>query len=241
MRLPCAEQAVAFLAKDTNGLARSLVALKGVFPSADVAGMVVRQPALLMERSAEQLAATAEQLRQLLPDFDTNWWEALCVRRIMMISTAGGNIAFGQQYRSMCMCTQLTASMCMQQRCVITASKFATPPQRQHSDNHCSDEGLGRVQPPATGAPAHIRMGYDCVQQQIGFLPKNVATTTALSSGCRLVEQHPQIALDVETFGETLAEAQRMMPNADIGRALRTNPSMIFGFERRSSMIPYDS
>ncbi len=82
LALPCAEQAVAFLARDTNGLARSLVALKGVFPSADVAGMVVRQPALLMERSAEQLAATAEQLRQLLPDFDTNWWEAVCVRRM---------------------------------------------------------------------------------------------------------------------------------------------------------------
>ena len=34
---------------------------------------VVRQPALLMERDEAQLAAAAEQLHQLLPQFDTDW------------------------------------------------------------------------------------------------------------------------------------------------------------------------
>lgn len=58
---------------------------------------------------------------------------------------------------------------------------------------------------------------------------------------CRLLERHPQIALDVDTFAETLAEAERMLPNQDVMHTLAHNPNMIFGFERRASMIPYDS
>lgn len=67
-------QAVAFLAGDTNRLAVRLARLKDVFPTADVAAMVVKQPALLMGRSEEQLAAAVEKLRQLLLDFDIDWW-----------------------------------------------------------------------------------------------------------------------------------------------------------------------
>lgn len=58
---------------------------------------------------------------------------------------------------------------------------------------------------------------------------------------CWLVEQHPQTLLDSDTFAETVAEARRMIPDLDIPSALHRNPSFIFGFERRSSMIPYDS
>jgi hypothetical protein len=57
----------------------------------------------------------------------------------------------------------------------------------------------------------------------------------------RLLEQHPQIVLDVDTFAQTLAEAKRMLPDQDIMHTLAHNPNMIFGFERRDSMIPYDS
>lgn len=57
----------------------------------------------------------------------------------------------------------------------------------------------------------------------------------------RLLERHPQIVLDVDTFAQTLAEAKRMLPDQDIMHTLAHNPNMIFGFERRGSMIPYDS
>lgn len=122
-------KAVAYFAADTNRLALALVELKRLFPTADVANMVVKQPALLIERSPQELAVAAEKLRELLPRFDIDW----------------------------------------------------------------------------------------------------------------LLERHPQIALDVDTFAETLAEAQRMMPNQDVMHTLAHNPNMIFGFERRASMIPYDS
>lgn len=105
------------------------MSLKDVFPAADLAGMAVRQPDILVGRSTGQVQDAARQLRGLLPSFDIDW----------------------------------------------------------------------------------------------------------------LVEQHPQILLDPGTFAETLAEARRVMPGVDVAAALRRNPAMIFGFERRSSMIPYDS
>ena len=67
-------QAVAYFAADTNRLALGLVRLKQIFPTADVATMVVKQPALLLEATPEQLATAAEQLRQLLPRFDIDWY-----------------------------------------------------------------------------------------------------------------------------------------------------------------------
>jgi hypothetical protein len=70
-------QAVAYFAADTNRLAMGLVRLKQILPSADVSSMVVKQPALLLERTPEQLAAAVEQLRQLLPRFDIDWYAYL--------------------------------------------------------------------------------------------------------------------------------------------------------------------
>lgn len=67
-------QAIAYFAADTNRLALGLVRLKQIFPTADVASMVVKQPALLLEATPEQLATAAEQLRQLLPRFDIDWY-----------------------------------------------------------------------------------------------------------------------------------------------------------------------
>lgn len=120
---------VAALAADTHSLALKLVALKTIFPAANVATMVVKQPAILTQRTQQQLQDAANRLRELLPDFDIDW----------------------------------------------------------------------------------------------------------------LVEQHPNITMEPDGFAETLQEAKRMQPKLNVAKALRTNPSMIFGFERRATMIPYDS
>lgn len=64
---------MAYFAADTNRLALALVELKRLFPTANVANMVVKQPALLIERTPQQLAAAAEKLRELLPRFDIDW------------------------------------------------------------------------------------------------------------------------------------------------------------------------
>jgi len=56
---------------------------------------------------------------------------------------------------------------------------------------------------------------------------------------CRLVEQYPSL-LDVESFETALQEAKRMMPNLDLVAAMKRNPDMIFGFQRRGHMVPYD-
>ena len=53
------------------------------------------------------------------------------------------------------------------------------------------------------------------------------------------MEQHPSL-LDVESFETALQEAKRMMPNLDLVAAMTRNPDMIFGFQRRGDMIPYD-
>lgn len=56
---------------------------------------------------------------------------------------------------------------------------------------------------------------------------------------CRLVSEHPQV-LDVKTFEQAVKEAKHIMPDMNVSHMMRMNPTMIFGFQRGASLIPYD-
>mmetsp|Transcript_6066 Transcript_6066/g.17358 ORF Transcript_6066/g.17358 Transcript_6066/m.17358 type:complete len:270 (+) Transcript_6066:292-1101(+) len=118
------------LSRDVQQLAQRLVELKELFPKVDVAGMVIRQPEIVVARTTAQLREAAVQLQELMP------WTGVC--------------------------------------------EF-------------------------------------------------------------MVSEQPQILLDPAALKETFAEAKRIMPNWDIPKALTANPSVIFNFERRGNMIPYDN
>ena len=64
-------------------------------------------------------------------------------------------------------------------------------------------------------------------------------TNVLVSCLCRLVEQYPSL-LDVESFETALEDAKMMMPNLDLVAVMTRNPEIIFGFQRRGHMIPYD-
>ena len=53
------------------------------------------------------------------------------------------------------------------------------------------------------------------------------------------MEQYPNL-LNVESFESALKEARRIWPKLDLTDVMTRNPHIIFAFERRASMIPYD-
>jgi hypothetical protein len=60
-----------------------------------------------------------------------------------------------------------------------------------------------------------------------------------LLSWRRLVETYPNL-LNVESFEGALKEARRIWPSLDLTDVMTRNPHIIFAFERRAFMIPYD-
>jgi len=56
----------------------------------------------------------------------------------------------------------------------------------------------------------------------------------------RLVSEHPNEVLRVDSFLEAIEEAKRLIPTIDIDDMLATNPTRVFSFERGSNLIPGD-
>lgn len=55
----------------------------------------------------------------------------------------------------------------------------------------------------------------------------------------KLVEENPSM-LDIEELHVAMAEAQRIMPNLDVQKAMGSDPQLILSFQRGSQLIPYD-
>lgn len=55
----------------------------------------------------------------------------------------------------------------------------------------------------------------------------------------KLVEENPSM-LDIEELRVAMAEAQRIMPDLDVQKAMGSDPQMILSFQRGSQLIPYD-
>lgn len=55
----------------------------------------------------------------------------------------------------------------------------------------------------------------------------------------KLVEENPSM-LDIEELRVALAEAQRIMPDLDVQKAMGSDPQLILSFQRGSQLIPYD-
>lgn len=53
----------------------------------------------------------------------------------------------------------------------------------------------------------------------------------------RLVEENPAM-LDVAGLRAAMAEAQRIMPQLDVQRAMATDPQLIFSFQTGNQLIP---
>ena len=56
---------------------------------------------------------------------------------------------------------------------------------------------------------------------------------------CRIVQEHASV-LDTDTFKKALQEAQRLLPEMDVGELLSRDPGMVLQFQRGSTMIAYD-
>lgn len=55
----------------------------------------------------------------------------------------------------------------------------------------------------------------------------------------KLVEENPSM-LDIEELRVAMAEAQRIMPQLDIQKAMASDPQIVLSFQRGSQLIPYD-
>lgn len=53
----------------------------------------------------------------------------------------------------------------------------------------------------------------------------------------RLVEANPAM-LDVPGLQKAMAEAQRIMPQLDVQKAMATDPQLIFSFQTGNQLIP---
>lgn len=60
------------LAADPDALAMKLVRLKEIFPEADTAQMVCSQLSLVLSTDLQSIAASAKELRQLLPNVNVD-------------------------------------------------------------------------------------------------------------------------------------------------------------------------
>lgn len=55
----------------------------------------------------------------------------------------------------------------------------------------------------------------------------------------KLVEENPSM-LDIEELRVAMAEAQRIMPQLDVQKAMGSDPQLILSFQRGAQLIPYD-
>lgn len=55
----------------------------------------------------------------------------------------------------------------------------------------------------------------------------------------KIVEENPSM-LDIEELRVAMAEAQRIMPQLDVQKAMGSDPQMILSFQRGTQLIPYD-
>lgn len=64
---------IAGLAGNPEQVVERLISLKALLPTADVAAMAVRQPTLVLQRDAAELATAIRQLQEVLPTIDVCW------------------------------------------------------------------------------------------------------------------------------------------------------------------------
>eukprot|EP00204_Picochlorum_oklahomense_P004472 CAMPEP_0118804594 /NCGR_PEP_ID=MMETSP1161-20130426/23414_1 /TAXON_ID=249345 /ORGANISM="Picochlorum oklahomensis, Strain CCMP2329" /LENGTH=288 /DNA_ID=CAMNT_0006733371 /DNA_START=1 /DNA_END=867 /DNA_ORIENTATION=+ len=55
----------------------------------------------------------------------------------------------------------------------------------------------------------------------------------------KIVEENPSM-LDIEELKVAMAEAQRIMPQMDVQKAMGSDPQLILSFQRGTQLIPYD-
>ena len=76
------------LAANPDELAMKLVRLKQIFPQADTVQMVCSQLSLVLSADLDSIAASAEQLREILPNVNVDRWDAYTYQLLLSLQAS---------------------------------------------------------------------------------------------------------------------------------------------------------